>query len=304
MKTEIEKTNTKTKKVIDLEALQKLFDPSDELMAFELAIFDAAKKWTTQRNLVASQKTQISHLAQDLGIISPGKKDENGRRATVSIKLDDVAGSMLEGPFLGIIAMEKITEQLKRQAEKAVLAHPIGEWVKGVQAVSGNMVAEMMLLTGHLYLIPSPQKLYKKLGLDVRDGRAPRREKGQYLGFNIKAKGWAFNASEGFVKNRRSPYRAFYDRKKEEYLARSPRGKSECRFGQEHKNRDGKIVKCPPLLHVERAARRYAVKKFVKDVWLAYHKRVGTPYPELREAELRERYGIVIDHAEGETRGV
>jgi hypothetical protein len=71
------------------------------------------------------------------------------------------------------------------------------------------------------------------------------------------------------VRVRRGRYRAAYDRKKAEYLARPRLGPAACPFGQTHMNRKGDPMTCG-LMHAHVAAMRYAIKALLKDLWIAW----------------------------------
>jgi hypothetical protein len=261
------------------------FEPSAELNELETRIIEEAKNWVVTRDQCARAKITRSH------------QEKNG-----------IGEDALAGLDVGIAAWSAFVAKLGRRVEKLTKEHPVHEWIDQIIGLSGKQFAELVLLIGPLWKYPNPQKVYKRLGLHVVEGKALRKAKGKFLGYNTRCKGWAFNVGDQIVKSNGnsgpSPYRRYYDKKKAEYLAREPSGPSNCRFGQHHKDRDGKTVQCPPLGHVENAARRYAIKKLVRDLWLAYQSRVGTGLDVENERVLFEKYGIKLDHEIGVSRGV
>lgn len=273
------------------------FEPTLELSALETAIITEAKNWTVTRDQCAKLKITREHQA-----------------------LNDIGEDCLGGLDVGIAATSKIVTMLGRRVEKITKQHPVYEWIEQIIGLSGKQFAELLLLVGNLWKYRNPQKLYKCLGLHVVEGRALRKEKGKFLGYNTRCKGWAYNVGALIVKSvgtdGPSPYRRYYEKKKAEYMAREPKGPSQCRFGQHHKDRDNKTLLCqkeakpkedgtlPAPAHVENAARRYAVKKLVRDLWLAYQVRVGTSLDVQNELELKEKYGVELDHKIGRSRKV
>lgn len=269
------------------------FEPSPELDQLETRIIEEAKNWTVTRDQCARAKITKSH------------QEKNG-----------IGEDALAGFDAGIAAWSTFVAKLGRRVEKLTKEHPIHEWINQIIGLSGKQFAELLLLIGPLWKYPNPQKVYKRLGLHVVDGMALRKKKGKFLGYNTRCKGWAYNIGDLIVKSTGktgpSPYRPYYDKKKAEYMAREPSGPSNCRFGQHHKNKDGKTIQCKSKngdpnaapAHVENAARRYAVKKLVRDLWLAYQSRVGTGLDEANERVLREKYHVVLTHKIGRSRGV
>lgn len=84
---------------------------------------------------------------------------------------------------------------------------------------------------------------------------------------------WRLSIDEVSARARRLPPTCSLDRAgavEAKYLAREPRGRSACRFGQVHLDRGARAVSCG-LLNVHRAAMRYAVKLLLRDLWLAWH---------------------------------
>jgi hypothetical protein len=271
----------------------KRFEPSSELNELETKIIEESKNWAVTRDQCARAKITRSH------------QEKNG-----------IGEDALAGLDVGIAAWSKFVAKLGRRVDKLVKLHPVYEWIDQITGLSGKQFAELLLLIGPLWKYPNPQKVYKRLGMHTVDGMALRKKKGKFLGYNTRCKGWAYNVSAQIVKSSGnsgpSPYRRHYDKKKAEYLAREPAGPSNCRFGQHHKDRDGKTVQCKSSngdpnaapAHVENAARRYAIKKLVRDLWLAYQSRVGTGLDIENERMLKEKYGIVLGHKIGQSRKV
>jgi hypothetical protein len=189
--------------------------------------------------------------------------------------------AMATGLPTALDGMDAVETAFERHLVKMVKQHFMAEWIASVPGAGLPTFALLLGLTGPLDRFANPGKLWAYCGLAVGpNGMAPRRRKGvgmpvgegNGLSFSPQARVICFQIGECFVKQRKSPYRALYDQKKAEYLARERVGSSECPFGQEHKDRNGKVVKCG-LAHADTAARRYAVKRYLRDLWAEWHRR-------------------------------
>lgn len=93
--------------------------------------------------------------------------------------------------------------------------------------------------------------VWKYAGLDVVEGKAPKKKKGQKITWNPKLRSVGYNIGESLVKTVKGQYRPWYDKFKEEEVRRHPdlsRG------------------------HLDRRARRKTVKLFIShmfEVWYA-----------------------------------
>jgi hypothetical protein len=164
----------------------------------------------------------------------------------------------------------------------------MSDWVLAQPGVGLVGFALLLARTRTLDRFPSIAKLWKFLGLSVNgEGRAPKLKAGEMTSHTdctfwhlAKCKptcktnhhqncvpggvGNAFSSrgrvvcrvlAKSIVTANRGPYRAAYDRKKAEYEA----GRPDWSQGRRHN-----------------AAMRYAIKEFVKDLWIAWHKRRRT----------------------------
>lgn len=284
------------------------FQPTPELEAIESQIILRAKEWITQRDLVAQNRTQLAHLAMDAGIIKPEE----------SLTPTKVQNTHLEGSYhllYGSDGFAKATTILARQVDKAVKEHPIADWITNTQGLSYKAIGELMKLVGNLWNYPKVSSLWTRMALNVENGRHPKRKRGEFFGYNTKCKGWAYNQGVVIVKakdcqklNRpEHAYRHKYVQAKNHYMSKPPTGPSQCRLGQVHKTSEGKVHMCSSTElnagHAEAASRTKAVKAMLKDIWVVYHKTLGTGFAEYQEEQLRKR-GVVLDHVPGVSRGV
>jgi len=157
--------------------------------------------------------------------------------------------------------------QLRRLARQ----HFLAGWVRRAPGIGLPGFARLVAITGSLDRFGNPAKLWKYLGMHVADGTAPRRRRGQRANFSPQGRVVCHQLGDSISKLKpgNGPYRAAYDRKKAEYLARPRGGPSACPFGQTHTNRQGEPVQCGRM-HAHVAAMRYAVKVLLRDLWVAW----------------------------------
>ena len=123
--------------------------------------------------------------------------------------------------------------------------------------------------TGPLDRFATVSRLWAYLGMHVVDGAAPRRRRGKRANWSPQGRVVCHQIGVSILRVRRGRYRAAYDRKKAEYLARPRLGPSACPFGQTHTNRKGDAILCG-LNHAHMAAMRFAVKVLLRDLWVAW----------------------------------
>lgn len=201
----------------------------------------------------------------------------------MAAKLGGEIDPAILAPFTDVVlpALEETEEALAHKIERLMRHHPIAPWVQQPSGVGLFRVGLLLGLTGPLDQFPNPAKLWKYVGMHVTDGHAARRERGVRFtktdaeagvvgtAYSPDGRALAFNIGAGIVRMGHGPYRAVYDVKKAEYLLRERTGPSKCPFGQTHKDRGGALMKCG-LAHLEQAARRYATKRYLRDLWVAW----------------------------------
>lgn len=140
-----------------------------------------------------------------------------------------------------------IVKQLRRQLKTMPVFTEFLDPIKGVgPAVSSGLLS----LVGDFDRFPRVSSMWKYFGLDVRDGKAPRRKKGEVANWSQAGRSLLLGVlADSFVKHRTPIYRDIYDREKAKQLP---------------------LVERPII--AERRARRKAVKEFIKDFFQAYKK--------------------------------
>lgn len=183
-------------------------------------------------------------------------------------------------------AHETLTEQekdLARHIERLARRHPLSSFVETTHGIGWLSLALFLGVAGRLDRFKTVSKLWKYAGLSVDGGKAPRRVKGQAwthtdcqfehlpscpstctrnhhpycvpggigTSFNPRLRSIVivYFGENGIIKQRSSPYRPLYDQKKAQYQAEHP--------------------DWTPL-HIHNAARRYATKCLLRDLWIAW----------------------------------
>lgn len=183
----------------------------------------------------------------------------------------------------------KSEARMDRATKSILIHHPISSWITSNPGVGFGNVANVLALVGPIDKFQNPAKLWKFFGMHVVDGRAPRREVGLGCGFSPFGRSLCYRIGESFVKGN-GKYRKIYDAARLYYLKRPRMGLSLCPFNQVHKDKNGKILSCirngdssrsasepsESSGHVHAAARRFAVKRFLRDLWLEWNKQHDT----------------------------
>lgn len=138
----------------------------------------------------------------------------------------------LDDPFaVRQMVLYQSIEQLEAQSIKdlrfALRAHPLGPWVQATVGIGEKQGARLIAAIGNPYWNDAedrprrgPAELWAYCGYPVRDGRRPKRKRGEKINWNPDAKMRARLCAESCMKNRNSPYRPFYDREREKWLTR------------------------------------------------------------------------------------
>jgi hypothetical protein len=162
--------------------------------------------------------------------------------------------------------LEKTEAKAIKRLEWGMLNEtPVGAWIKATPGLGLKSAGRFLGCVGDPRIRPlrgepdaetgkrpiigwaprTVSALWAYCGLDVRDGKAPRRAKGTKGNWNAIARKRAYCMADPCIKNRKSPYRAVYD------AARLKYAETEISDGHKH-NR----------------AMRAVMKEIVKDLWI------------------------------------
>lgn len=158
---------------------------------------------------------------------------------------------------------------IDRQLTRLARQHFLSGWIQDAPGIGLPGFARLLAVTGPLDRFATVARLWAYLGMHVDNGVAPRRRRGQKAPWSAQGRVVCHQLGVAIVRVRRGRYREAYDRKKLEYLTRPRVGPSKCPFGQAHTNRKGDVLTCG-LMHAHVAARRYAVKLLLRDLWAAW----------------------------------
>lgn len=171
--------------------------------------------------------------------------------------------------------LDVILDPIRRAEHEAGLelvrawrTHPLAPWAKSILGVGEKSIARLISHTGDPGERPNVAKLWAYCGLGdpARKRRKGMTQEEAFRLGNPAAKKQCWLIGEAFVKTRGGPYRAVYDAAREQY---SDRVHAEA------------CVRCGPagkpapagspwsLKHQHEAAKRKAVKAFLRDLWVA-----------------------------------
>jgi len=170
--------------------------------------------------------------------------------------------------------LKAMETSIKRDVAKLLRGVPIWEEffkpVKGVgPCLAGSLIAGIVDISRFEYV----SSLWKYCGMDVVDGEAPKRARGQKISWNPFLRMTLYKASDSFIKQNpeKSLYRRLYDEKKAYYQAKFP---------EPVEKGNGKKGKKYTKLHIHNMAKRYAGKIFLQHLWKTWRELEGLPVTE------------------------
>lgn len=203
----------------------------------------------------------IGNLLDDLErvrVMNANRIDALGRTFGASLPALDVVQQSLA-------AVEHEAElELKRAWRK----HPLRAWAKDYPGVGEKLIARLIADIGDPGERPNPAKLWAYCGLGdpTRKRKSGMTQEEAFKLGNPHAKKICWLIGESFVKVNTGPGRERYDEARAKYAERL---------------HETSCVRCGPsgnpalpgspwsLKHQHEAAKRYAVKQFLKDLWIA-----------------------------------
>ena len=93
------------------------------------------------------------------------------------------------------------------------------EFLKDVKGISGVLASNIIKEFKYCEDSPHASSLLKYCGQHVVNGKAPKREKGKKLDFNMKLMKLCYNIGDSFIKQRTPVYREVYDAEKKRQLS-------------------------------------------------------------------------------------
>jgi hypothetical protein len=256
----------------------------------------AVSQWTflvKQKNSIGNQ-VRAYVRCHKLGW-SPGKGDDEAAKIEKQVEkiLKAARDGTLDDPVISGLVLasdqaaevfRKPAEKVMREAERLARTLPGADFVATTRGLGFASVAKIIGVTGPLHNYRNPAKLWKRLGLGLviegegkppcRQGKRTDTDLALLHGYSPGRRSLSWNLYDSMFKNQSPEWRAVYDRKKAEYLARVEAGETDPRG---HKR---------TRLWAEKAARRYVEKRVILHLWRAWMRDVrgvsaaleGTPH--------------------------
>lgn len=196
---------------------------------------------------------------------------------------------MLEAREYARVLRKEVASR-KRALPKYIAREPLGNWIENTLGL-GPAVLIIAGLLPPLEDFANPAKVWKYIGLDVKDGKSPKREKGSFAGYNAFLRAVAIaRIGDPIIKTMSSPYRRLYDERKAKTLISHPpiMPEGECEFcdaaraktkkkraeSRQTRERESLGFDCSNVGgihwtdgHRHADARRYMVKAVIVDLW-------------------------------------
>lgn len=151
-----------------------------------------------------------------------------------------------------VLILEQVEKDTGRQMERHAKKHFMADWILAQRGVGLGGFARIMGITGSLDNFATVSKLWKYLGMSVDDGAAPKRKKGERVHYSTQGRTLCHQLGDSIVKvGAGGPYREAYDVKKKYYE------EQRLDWTQAHRHN---------------AAMRYAVKLFLKNMWVEWRR--------------------------------
>ena len=190
--------------------------------------------------------------------------------------------------YIGSVAAEMVEDE------------PIYEaWLKHVKGIGPILSAAIITRIGSVDRFPMISSLWAYSGLDVRDGQAPKRRKGEKANWDADLRTLiAYKVPSQFIKAKASFGRQLYDRYKTFYEQTHD---EKCPIWS---HPDAKVNKagtkatvdgkgCSRKGHIHNMATRKLGKVFLSCLWLAWRKLEGLPVTEPYAATLPNHTHII-----------
>jgi len=180
---------------------------------------------------------------------------------------------------------EKVEDQIIREAARQLKGLPIWEqWLREVRGIGRTLAIQLIAHIQPIGNFANVAKLWSYSGLHVKNGRAPRRKRGEQLHQNEQLLMLAAQIGDCFIRTG-GPYRELYDRYKARDKKKHPEKvlDADPKTGKARLNAQGGKIYLYTDLHMHRRARRWAVKIFFSHLWQVWRELEGLsapgPYP-------------------------
>ena len=189
-------------------------------------------------------------------------------------KLNDEELIMLRNILVTTITLKDYENSCKPLMDAYLTKEPIWvEFLEHIKGISTVLGANLLKWLGYCDQrdengedrCPHVSSLWRWCGLDVVNGKAPKRKTGEKIHYNPKLRVLCWKIADSFVKQRTHPYRDIYDKEKEVQNRREyDKGYLLNKYGGSYEHDDIHITKG----HAENRARRKMVKIFLERYWI------------------------------------
>lgn len=182
---------------------------------------------------------------------------------------------------------EALEQQIKGALDKWTMAQPIGRWARSHKGV-GPVICAGIISRVDITKAAHPSALWRYAGL----APGQRRVRGQLSDWNPELKRICWLLGESFVKvsgYEDAVYAALYVSRKAQEQTHNVNGhyaEQAARILSERKWTDGTVTKVAleqgrlSDAHIHARAKRYAVKRFLSDLWYEWRQLEGLPVTE------------------------
>lgn len=188
----------------------------------------------------------------------------------------------------------KVDQDADRKASEGLLEKQVAQEAEKIaecrlfNAIAGigdgwNSAAKLVAYSGGLERFHSVSAFWKFCGLDVRDGKAPKRKMGEHGGWSPRLRTACWQLGDSIYKNRANPWRAVYERNRAAEFA-----EHDAKCGCKHK--DG---------HSTNRAKRKMVKELLKKFFLAcchHSSEIQRPSAARQEGEIGDGHPTADTH--------
>lgn len=265
----------------------------DQIFVLGRQHYVAIKESVTLTNMLKARVREI--LPRDKVLSGEGEHyDKKAITAAYKHYLDDGADPFFTESVAHLLSSREIShkrqKRLATEMGKLVMQLPVWQWAQNQRGCGAPILAKVFAEAGRdLSEYDTPAKLWKRFGLAVTNGKAPRREKGVQLDFSSYRRSVAYqlgecliraggNAEEGTL----TYWKRLYLRRKEYEIEQAalhgitvvPAAKIPSR------NKDAFMSEG----HVHARAKRRMEKAFLKALWEEWTEDVDAKLPAFLEA--------------------
>lgn len=242
-------------------------------------------------------QTDLKTLIERLTIIHRKREDYMKSRIIVGNQVKAITRRMKKREFSeaeinehiqpiinGTSAFDSMENFYTKEMTKLAKELPIHDWFCKFDGCSSMGLAMLIAEIGNLSDYENPAKVWKRMGLAVRNGSAEKNtEKGVQVGYSVRRRMIAYRISSSIVK-KDGYYRNVYDKRKEYEIERDSllgnidfiRERKVKMLAQFQSSENKKLIQNNqlPKSVIDLRAQRYMVKRLLRDMWMEWNKNI------------------------------